>query len=105
LVGSAGRRRLRRDDQPPAASAAHLPALTSGGSRFVGGPLVGRPLFVRRAPALAGDLALLFRRHRREPSSLFPFSSIHRSASVLLVPGRANDIGTLAGRFRRWILD
>src|SRR5438034_6675955 len=105
LVGHAGRRRFRRDDQPPAAAATHLSAFTSGGSRLVGGPLVSRPLLVRGAPALAGDLALLFRRHRREPSSLFTFSSIHRSASVLLVPGRANDIGTLAGRFRRWILD
>jgi hypothetical protein len=41
---------------------------------------VSRALFVRRAAALAGDLALLFGRHRREPTPFFAFSCSHRSA-------------------------
>jgi hypothetical protein len=43
---------------------------------------MGRPLFVRRAAALAGDLALLLRGHRCESSPFFTFSCIHFPASV-----------------------
>jgi hypothetical protein len=57
-----------------------LPAFSAGVARLVGGPFVRRPLFMRRATAFAGDLALLFRGHRRETSSFFPFSCIHYSA-------------------------
>src|SRR5438067_850334 len=64
-------RRIGRDDQAAASAAADLPALAAGVAGFVGGPLVGRPLFVRRAAALAGDLALLFGRHRCESATFF----------------------------------
>src|SRR5689334_12807524 len=74
------RRRFRRNDQTSAAAAAHLAALASRVARLVGGPLVGGPLLVRRPPALAGDLALLLRGHRREASSFLTLSCIHRSA-------------------------
>ena len=47
--------------QPTASATAHLATLATGGTSFVRGPLVRRALFMRRTPALAGDLALLLR--------------------------------------------
>src|SRR5438045_769457 len=76
---SGRRRRFRRYDQTSAAAAAHLAALASRVARLVGGPLVGGPLLMRRPPALAGDLALLLRGHRREASSFLTLCT-HRSA-------------------------
>jgi hypothetical protein len=68
--------------KPSAPTPAHLTALAPGVSRLVGGPLVRSSLLVSGAATLAGDLALLFPRHRRETSSFFPLSNIHRCASV-----------------------
>jgi hypothetical protein len=66
-----------RDDEAPASAAADLTALASCVPRFVGCPFVRRSLFMRGAPTLAGDLALLFWRHRRKPTTFFPFRCIH----------------------------
>src|SRR5438093_1325756 len=60
---------------------------------------MGRALLVGRPAALARDLALFFRRHRRESSTFFAFSSIHHRLPVLLRVG-VNDIGTLAVGWR-----
>src|SRR5215208_680404 len=75
--------------EPSAAATADLPALAAGRSRFVGRPFVRGPLLMCRAAALARDLALLLRRHRREPAAFFPFtcrttvrSIIHDSFSL-----------------------
>src|SRR5262245_53407157 len=51
---------LGRHNQASTTSPADLAALAAGISRLVGGPLVGRSLLVRGAPALAGDFALFF---------------------------------------------
>jgi hypothetical protein len=77
-----GRHRLRRDYKAAATTPADLAAFAAGISRFVGGPLVGRPLFVRGATALAGDLALFLGRHRSESATFLAFSSIHRQTSL-----------------------
>src|SRR6185436_1975956 len=58
-----------RNDQATTSAAAYLTALAAGRPCFVSGPFVRCTLFMRRAPALAGDLALLFGRHRRKPST------------------------------------
>src|SRR6202158_3215979 len=72
---------------PAATVPACLGAFAARGSRFVGRPFVGGALDVGRAAALAGDLALLLRRHRCESASLLASWSVHRFASVLrLVP-------------------
>src|SRR5438034_410297 len=77
--------RLRRgDDQPASAAATDLPALAPGGARLVGCPFVGRALFMSSATTLAGDLTLLFRRHRRKASTLFPLTCIHATPPVFL---------------------
>src|SRR5262245_28030951 len=76
-----GRDRLRRDDKASTTTPADLAALSAGISRFVGGPFVGRPLFVRGASALTGDLALFFWRHRSESAAFLAFSCIHRQTS------------------------
>src|SRR4051794_39885658 len=73
-----GRRRLAGNDQTSASAAADLPALAARIAGFVRGPLVRGALFVCRAPAFAGDLALLFRGHRREPTPFLAFSCSHR---------------------------
>jgi hypothetical protein len=43
---------------------------------------MGGAFLVRRTPALAGDLSLLFGRHRREASTFLAFSCSHRLTSV-----------------------
>src|SRR5262249_53932980 len=67
-----------RNDQTATTPATHLAAFATSGSRFVRGPFMSRAFFVRGAPTLAGDLALLLGRHRCETSSFFTFSCIHR---------------------------
>ena len=52
----AGRQLIRQSSSPPTA---HLAALAAGVPGFVRRPLVRGALLVRRAPALAGDFALL----------------------------------------------
>src|SRR5207245_2685488 len=78
--GRGGGRRVRCDDEATPSATADLAPLAACVAGFVCGPLVGRALLVRRPPALARDLALLFGGHRREPSSLFAFCCNHRSA-------------------------
>ena len=83
-VGAAGARRGCvshrhvgwRNDQPSASTAAHLAALAAGRTRFVRAPFVRCAFFVRGATALAGDLALLFGRHRSKTAS-FLANSVH----------------------------
>jgi hypothetical protein len=55
--------------QSSATTATDLATLATGRARFVGRPLVCGALLVRRAATLAGDLALLLRRHGCEPAS------------------------------------
>ena len=81
------RRTAIRRPRPPRLT---WPPLAPRGARFVGGPLVGRALFVRRAAALAGDFALLFGRHRRESSSFFAFC-IHHSPPAWTTYGPCSD--------------
>ena len=86
---ASGRRIGRR--QLAAAATAHLPTLASGRTGFVGRPLVGGAFFMRSSPALAGNLALLFRGHRRESAALFSFSSHgHSSVDDAPFPGTDN---------------
>jgi hypothetical protein len=61
------------------AAAADLASFSTGRPCFVSRPFVRRPLFMRRAAAFAGNLTLLFGRHRREPSPFFSFGCIHYS--------------------------
>src|SRR5690349_13921625 len=83
LIGRARRWRFRWNDEPAASAAAHLAAFAACRARFVRRPLVGGSLLVCGPTALARDLPLFFRGHRREPSPFFAFSSTHRSPSVL----------------------
>jgi len=69
--------RLFRCDQPAASTATDLAAFAPGIARLVGRPFVRCSLFMRGAPAFAGDLALFFRRHRRKPATFFSFRCIH----------------------------
>jgi hypothetical protein len=87
LLHAAGRRRfggygwrrwLGRDDKTSTPAAAYLTTLAAGIPCFISCPFMSRAFFVRRAAAFAGNLALLLRRHRCEPSTFFPFSVIHR---------------------------
>src|SRR5438093_8152413 len=71
-----------RNDEPPAAATTDLTAFAAGRTRLVGGPFVSRALLVRGAPAFAGDLALLFGRHRCAPSTLFALSCIDATPPV-----------------------
>src|SRR3954471_15210723 len=71
-------RHLGGNDKPPPSATADLTALSTCVARFVGRPFVGRAFFVRRAASLAGDLSLLFGRHRRETPPLFAFTCSHR---------------------------
>src|SRR5215213_878805 len=76
VAGTDGVRRntvAGRHDKASASAAADLTALAAGIARFVGCPLVGRPFFVGGAAAFACDLALFFRRHRRESPTFFTF--------------------------------
>jgi hypothetical protein len=57
------------------------------------------------ATALAGNLTLLFSRHRRESTPFFAFTCSHRSALRLIANPCTNDVRTLQTWFRRWILD
>jgi hypothetical protein len=59
--------------QSSATPATDLATLATGRARFVGCPLVCRPLLVRRAATLARDLALLLRRHGCEPASFLAY--------------------------------
>ena len=70
-------------DETAAAAAADLPALAAGRSRFLGRPLVSRPLLMGGAPALARDLTLLLRRHRGEPAAFLAFSRLVRPLSII----------------------
>jgi hypothetical protein len=70
----------RRDEQTPATAAADLTALASRVAGFVGRPFVRGAFFVRGATALAGDLTLLFGRHRSKTTP-FLANSVH---SILL---------------------
>jgi hypothetical protein len=51
-----------------------LTALPTRITRFFGRPLVRRAFFMSGAPAFAGDLALLFGRHRSKTASFFAHS-------------------------------
>src|SRR4029079_13425552 len=107
-AGCGGRCRFRRNDETPASTAANLTTLTSRVARLVGGPFVRRPLLVRRSAALAGDLALLLRGHRREASTFLTLSSIHQSPlrCLRLRPKmRANCVGALLAGLRRGSLE
>jgi hypothetical protein len=79
LARGSGHLGVCRKHEAAASAAADLTTLATGIARFVGRPLVGCPLLVCGAPALAGDLALLFRRHRSESATFFTFSCTHRS--------------------------
>src|SRR3954467_3449169 len=68
--------RLAVAHETTAAAAADHAALATGRSCLFGGPLVGRTLGVRCAPTLAGNLALLLRRHGREAAALFPTNGL-----------------------------
>jgi hypothetical protein len=59
--------------QSSATTATDLATLATGRARFVGRPLVCGALLVRRAATLAGDLALLLRRHGCEPASFLAY--------------------------------
>src|SRR5580765_4546575 len=71
-------RRVGRNDEPASSAAAHLTALAAGVSGLIGGPLVSSSLLVRSAPSLAGNLALLLGRHRRESPPFLAFTCSHR---------------------------
>src|SRR3954447_3793735 len=58
--------------QTTATTAADLATLAAGQPGFFGRPFVRGALQMRGAPALAGDLALLFGGHRRKSPALFP---------------------------------
>jgi hypothetical protein len=90
-----GRGDVRRH-QAAAATAADLPTPTSRGARLVRRPFVGGSLLVSRPTALARNLALLFRRHRRESAAFFAFCIHH----CLL----RNYIRPFVGRLGRGIL-
>src|SRR5581483_6933343 len=82
------RRGLRRLDQTSAPAATDLPAFAARQPSFVRRPLMRGALLMRGAPALARNLALLFRRHRREAPSLFALCSHVRPSRTLPVPRR-----------------
>src|SRR5262249_52734355 len=65
-------------DEPAAAAAADLAAFAAGIAGLVRGPLVGRPLLMGSAPALAGDLPLLLGGHGGESPPFLAFSVVHR---------------------------
>src|SRR6266496_5498214 len=67
--------RLGIQNQTAAAPATDLTALAAGIAGFVCSPFVGSPLFVGGASAYAGDLALLFGRHRRKSPTFLAFSN------------------------------
>jgi hypothetical protein len=73
--------------QAPTATSADLTTLPSGGSSFLGGPLVGGALFVGRPAALARNLTLLFRRHRRKSAPLLASSALISSVVNILHGG------------------
>jgi len=101
-----GRGRGRGNDEPAPSTATDLTALAPRRARLVGGPFVGRALFVRSAAALARDFTLLFGRHRRKPSTLFALSCIHATPPVFLsargpTPRASRDVTHRACRLRR----
>src|SRR6185369_3936509 len=60
----------RRNDQASTSATADLTALAARRARFLGRPLVSGPLQVRGPAALAGNLTLLVRGHRRKPTAV-----------------------------------
>jgi len=101
------RRLRRRNDQTSASPAADLTALAARRARLLGRPLVSGPLQVRGPAALAGNLTLLVRGHRRKPTAVFA-NIAHDSLPVSVVrwpsmPDDPNYAGWVTSGVPAWI--